>query len=117
MREIARRAGVSHAAPAHHFGDKAGIFTAIAFTLEHGGQSEVMFRPELYRADDPDLTEARDAAFQLLYETARAAVAADEAADVTGLVVAGWSVSHGFATLWLHGNLEDRLGTDRDAVF
>src|SRR4051794_27469541 len=30
MREIARRAGVSHAAPAHHFGDKAGIFTAIA---------------------------------------------------------------------------------------
>src|SRR5438093_9265114 len=25
MREIARRAGVSHAAPAHHFGDKAGI--------------------------------------------------------------------------------------------
>ena len=30
MREIARRAGVSHAAPAHHFGDKRGIFTAIA---------------------------------------------------------------------------------------
>src|SRR5438128_12279628 len=30
MREIARRAGVSHAAPAHHFGDKTGIFTAIA---------------------------------------------------------------------------------------
>ena len=33
MREIARRAGVSHAAPAHHFGDKTGIFTAIAMTL------------------------------------------------------------------------------------
>ena len=30
MREIARRAGVSHAAPAHHFCDKRGIFTAIA---------------------------------------------------------------------------------------
>ena len=30
MREIARRAGVSHGAPAHHFQDKAGIFTAIA---------------------------------------------------------------------------------------
>ena len=30
LREIARRAGVSHGAPAHHFGDKAGVFTAIA---------------------------------------------------------------------------------------
>ena len=24
LRDLARRAGVSHAAPAHHFGDKAG---------------------------------------------------------------------------------------------
>lgn len=30
LREIARRAGVSHAAPAHHFGDKAGVLTALA---------------------------------------------------------------------------------------
>ncbi|MFC7329637.1 TetR/AcrR family transcriptional regulator [Marinactinospora rubrisoli] len=30
LRELARRAGVSHAAPAHHFTDKAGLFTAIA---------------------------------------------------------------------------------------
>ena len=30
LREVARRAGVSHAAPAHHFGDKAGLLTAIA---------------------------------------------------------------------------------------
>ncbi len=30
MRGVARRAGVSHAAPAHHFGDKAGLFTAVA---------------------------------------------------------------------------------------
>jgi AcrR family transcriptional regulator len=28
LRECARRAGVSHAAPAHHFGDVAGLFTA-----------------------------------------------------------------------------------------
>lgn len=36
LREVARRAGVSHAAPAHHFRDKAGVLTAIAaegFTL------------------------------------------------------------------------------------
>ena len=30
LREVARRAGVSHAAPAHHFGDKAGLLTAYA---------------------------------------------------------------------------------------
>lgn len=30
LREVARIAGVSHGAPAHHFGDKKGLFTAIA---------------------------------------------------------------------------------------
>ena len=30
LRAVARRAGVSHGAPAHHFGDKAGLLTALA---------------------------------------------------------------------------------------
>lgn len=30
MREVARRANVSHQAPYHHFGDRSGIFAAIA---------------------------------------------------------------------------------------
>lgn len=30
MRESARRAGVSHGAPAHHFGDKTGLLTQVA---------------------------------------------------------------------------------------
>ncbi len=30
LREAARRAGVSHSAPAHHFGDKKGMLTAFA---------------------------------------------------------------------------------------
>ena len=30
LREAARRAGVSHGAPAHHFGDKTGLLTALA---------------------------------------------------------------------------------------
>jgi AcrR family transcriptional regulator len=30
LRDIARRAGVSHGAPAHHFGTKAGLLTAFA---------------------------------------------------------------------------------------
>jgi AcrR family transcriptional regulator len=30
LRDVARRAGVSHSAPAHHFGSKAGLLTAFA---------------------------------------------------------------------------------------
>ena len=30
LREVARRAGVSHAAPAHHFGDSQGLLTSVA---------------------------------------------------------------------------------------
>lgn len=30
LREVARRAGVSHAAPAHHFGDAQGMLTSVA---------------------------------------------------------------------------------------
>lgn len=30
LREVARRAGVSHAAPAHHFGDSTGLLTSVA---------------------------------------------------------------------------------------
>jgi AcrR family transcriptional regulator len=84
LRDLARRARVSHAAPAHHFGDKAGLLTAVAadgfrrlaatlretyeatgsflelgvayvrFAVTHRAHFEVMFRPEPYRSDDPE---------------------------------------------------------------
>ena len=96
LRDLARRTGVSHAAPAHHFGDKAGLLTAVAadgfrrlaatlrevyeatgsflevgvayvgFAVNHRAHFEVMFRPELYRTDDPELVRARGAARALL---------------------------------------------------
>lgn len=146
MREIARRAGVSHAAPAHHFGDKAGIFTAIAtdgfrmtaeaigpaatgpfgfltggaayvtFALGHRGHFEVMYRPSLYRADDPDLVAARAAAFAMLDDSAAALAAEWGIEDVAGLTVTGWSLCHGLATLLLAGNLTDRVPPDPDAL-
>jgi AcrR family transcriptional regulator len=87
LRDLARRAGVSHAAPAHHFGDKAGLLTAVAaqgfglladalhaardggfldagiayvrFATTHRAHFEVMFQPALYRADDPEVVAAR----------------------------------------------------------
>ena len=39
LREVARRAGVSHTAPAHHFGDMKGLLTSVAeegFAALHG---------------------------------------------------------------------------------
>lgn len=151
MRRIARRAGVSHAALAYKFGDKAGIFTAVAtegfriaaemigatakgpdgfvhggqtyvqFALTHRGYFEVMFRPNLYRGSDPKLGAARAAAFEVLWGSARASLEAQRAEavseeDVQGLVLAGWSASHGFATLALTANLTDYLGTDTAAL-
>ncbi|WP_375490276.1 TetR/AcrR family transcriptional regulator [uncultured Jatrophihabitans sp.] len=135
MREIARRAGVSHAAPAHHFGDRAGIFTAIAtqgftlaaesiapaavgpygfldggaayvaFAVTHPGHFEVMFRPALYREDDAQLMAARDRAFTILFGSARELAHEHGHGDPDALVAAGWSLSHGLATLLLTGNI------------
>jgi AcrR family transcriptional regulator len=51
MREIARNAGVSHAAPYHHFGDKAGVIAALAadgFEL-----LEAALRSAVERAEGP----------------------------------------------------------------
>lgn len=142
MREIARRAGVTHAALAYRFGDKTGLFTAIAtegfrlaaatigpvatgpngfiqggiaytvFALTHPGHFDVMFRPDLHRADDPELIEARAAAFAVLYGGARTSLDAAPDEEVSGVVVTGWSLAHGFAALARTGNLRGRISDD-----
>lgn len=141
MREIAKRAGVSHAAPAHHFGDKAGIFTAIAtqgfqllyesgieaaagrpdalldtgiayitFALGHRAHFEVMFRPDLCHTEEPEYVAARDRSFDVLFSLVGRDLPPGHEALVVPTSVAAWSIAHGFATLWLDGNLEPRLG-------
>ncbi|MEV6489004.1 TetR/AcrR family transcriptional regulator [Actinoplanes sp. NPDC051633] len=143
LRDLARRAGVSHAAPAHHFGDKAGLLTALAvegysrlgealsqahsfldagvayvlFAVENRAHFEVMFRPELYHADDPALVEAQARSGAALY--AGAEQMPDAAADpglVRSTALAGWSIAHGFATLWLSGALPDMGTSVEDAA-
>ncbi|HZA81282.1 MAG TPA: TetR/AcrR family transcriptional regulator [Actinomycetes bacterium] len=144
LRDLARRAGVSHAAPAHHFGDKAGLLTAVAtdgfrrlaaslgetyratgsflevgvayvrFAVTHRAHFEVMFRPELYRTDDPALVQARDAARSMLYPPAADLAGAD--GDRLGAAVAAWSLVHGLATLWLDRNLPPQLGDDPEQI-
>lgn len=138
LRDLARRAGVSHAAPAHHFGDRAGLLTTLAadgyrllaealaaaggdfrevgvayvrFAVTHRAHFQVMFRPDLYRADDPELVEAQRRASAILYGGA-ASLRPD--ARATGL--AAWSLVHGFATLWNAGVLPDDVGDDVDTA-
>jgi AcrR family transcriptional regulator len=145
LRALARSAGVSHAAPAHHFGDKSGVFTAIAtegfellyetqvrtiegvqprqsllplavnyvlFALEHPSHYEVMWREDLYNRADPALTAARQRVFEVFYQSVEAGTGALEPQQFRGAVAAAWSIVHGFATLWLSGNLTEFLGSD-----
>ncbi|MEU2118713.1 TetR/AcrR family transcriptional regulator [Streptomyces sp. NPDC016459] len=136
LRDLARRAGVSHAAPAHHFKDRTGLLTALAtqgyglladalaaapdlrergvryvrFAVEHPAHFQVMFQPELLRTDDPDLLAAKERASAGL----RTGVAElRDVPDARAAGIAAWSLAHGFATLLLTHNVRDALG-DRD---
>jgi AcrR family transcriptional regulator len=52
LREVARRAGVSPAAPAHHFGDAAGLLTAVA-SLGFEGLTQVLEAGDARGGADP----------------------------------------------------------------
>src|SRR4051812_26394436 len=54
LREVARRAGVSPAAPAHHFGDAQGLLTAVA-TLAFEELTQVLRAGHARGGDDPQL--------------------------------------------------------------
>ncbi|MFI9814295.1 TetR/AcrR family transcriptional regulator [Saccharothrix variisporea] len=135
LRDLARRVGVSHAGPVHHFKDKAGLLTALAaegfallaarleetkaaggdfvevgtayvrFAVEHRAHFEVMFRPDLYHPDDPAVEAARSRAGAVLAD------GVTDQPDPELASAAAWSIVHGFATLWNTGVLE-RPGDD-----
>ncbi|MCX5558287.1 TetR/AcrR family transcriptional regulator [Streptomyces sp. NBC_00038] len=136
LRDLARRAGVSHAAPAHHFKDRTGLLTAIAaegyellaatlaqapdlkdagvhyvrFAREHPAHFQVMFTPELLRANDLELTTARTLAGERLRTAVSTAPPGGRGTDPRLAGVAAWSLAHGFATLLLSHNLDDPVG-------
>ena len=134
LRDLARRAGVSHAAPAHHFGDRRGLFTALAtqgfellavdlegsvaqrafdrtavayvrFAVARPGHFAVMFRSDLLDPTAPSLARARERAADVL-RTGLAGLDQDRLLiSADDARRAAWAMVHGVATLWLAGAL------------
>ena len=154
LREVAREAGVSHAAPAHHFGDKSGLLTAVAiegyqllretlvasqtpkgrspeqrlldagyayiqFALTHTAHFEVMFRPALTNSETAEYLAISQAAKDVLETCIRNFLLQQSPGvqlpeqQIQATVIALWSQVHGFANLWLAGNLGDITDTVR----
>jgi AcrR family transcriptional regulator len=154
LREVARRAGVSPAAPAHHFGDAAGLLTAVAtlgfdelarallagdargrtprarlreqgveyvgFALRHPGRFRLMFRTGELRPDAA-LESSGRAAFLVLEGGVHRAfgVPADGAlpAQAAAVVLALWSMVHGYAHLAIAGSFGPVSGGQEMAAF
>ncbi len=136
LRDVARRAGVSHAAPTHHFKDKTGLLTALAaegwglladaladaaerdgrfselgvayvvFAVGHPAHFAVMRAPGLVRGDDPALAAARDRAAAAL-NTEHDGRTRDPTTALTG-----WALVHGLSALLLEGTVRPDPGTD-----
>jgi AcrR family transcriptional regulator len=135
LRDLARRAEVSHAAPAHHFKDKAGLLTAIAtegfdllatalaavpagtaHRLREMGVRYVEFalgHPAHFEVMfRPQLLHGDDPELVAAKERASRALRSGVEAlpdaggpDARRAGLAAWSLAHGFATLRLSGSL------------
>jgi AcrR family transcriptional regulator len=145
LRELARDAGVSHAAPAHHFTDRRGLFTVldtqgfqllaealivarpqfadaalayVRFAIEHPGHYQVMFNKSLLDNSDAELAAAEAAAGTELSRGVTTLRDRNARADPAGAQLAAWSLVHGFSTLWLNDavNAEVREADPMDTV-
>ncbi|MBX7432067.1 TetR/AcrR family transcriptional regulator [Mycobacterium sp. Y57] len=139
LRELARAAGVSHAAPAHHFVDRRGLFTALAaqgwrmlaaalaaarpefgdaalayvsFAVQNPGHYAVMFDRSLVDPGNAELVAAREAAGAELAAGVGTLDDRRAAEDPEAAGLAAWALVHGFAMLWLNGAID----TDGDPV-
>ncbi|MEI9993648.1 MAG: TetR/AcrR family transcriptional regulator [Rhizomicrobium sp.] len=149
LREAARRAGVSPAAPAHHFKDAKGLLAEVAlrgfrdfgealaaadakgggdpqarltgqgtayvtFALSNPARFQLMFLHGRYDFGYPGLQEAGARAFGVLEEAVRFAAGVKSGTpmppDGYGLLMAVWSIVHGFSHLALGGELDWAAG-------
>lgn len=135
LRELARRTGVSHAAPTHHFGDKTGLFTALAaegfrllhertspglahpdalvragigylgFAVGHPAHFTVMYQARLLNLSDPELIRESSVASDVLRDAVKRATGVKREPTLTEQTTAAWALVHGLSTLWISGNL------------
>ncbi len=144
LRETARRAGVSHAAPYRHYKDREALLAAVAaegfqrlegaisagprpgaeamglayvrFALAHPQRFRLMFGGVLGTHEHPELRESAARAFSRLVD-AFAALGGDRDARVAA--AAAWSLVHGLSQLLLEGHLgaaeRNREDTERFA--
>lgn len=136
LRSVAKRAGVSHAAPAHHFGDATGLLTALAafgfqefLATQHAFESRAAKTPrdQLIAAGlgYVGFARARPTLFKLMFGSQRtdygnaALKTAAEAAIVHLMaqvklvgsvhpqdVTAVWATAHGLADLIIAGRIK-----------
>jgi AcrR family transcriptional regulator len=140
LREAARRAGVSPAAPAHHFKDAKGLLTEVAllgfrefgaeleaadkaggadparrlqlqalayvnFALKQPARFQLMFRDDKHDNTNEEFKSVAARSYRILEGAIRAASNIPPDAELTprsyGLLLAVWSMVHGFSDLAL----------------
>jgi AcrR family transcriptional regulator len=126
LRELARRAGVSHNAPYRHFSDREALLAALAddgfrqladalaaaagramgeayvrFALEHPQLFRLMFGGHLRFSRHPGLAESASRTYEGLVAAFRAE---GSIADPQMAGAAAWSLVHGLAHLLLDGH-------------
>lgn len=126
LREVARRAGVSHNAPYRHFPDRDSLLAELAtegfrrlgaamagkrgremgeayvrFALDNPNLFRLMFGGQLQAGRHPGLRVAANATYEALVEAFRAQPGV---ADAGMAAAAAWSLVHGLAQLLLDGH-------------
>ena len=132
LRGLARRAGVSHSAPVHHFGTRKNLLTALAaegfaelgdalaphvhsvthmgnayvdWALGHPGHYAVMWQPRLIDEASREFTAARERAWSLLTEAVTTANGPQPPEDREAVSYAAFALVHGLADIWLSETL------------
>jgi len=135
LREVARRAGVSHNAPYRHFPDRDSLLAAVAaqgfsqlgqelgrhsgadggvayvrFALAHPQRFRLMFGGQVAYDRFPELRKQADAAYVGLERSF-----AQLGDDARFAAAATWSLVHGLAQLLLDGHFAQGRGEDTEA--
>lgn len=138
LRAVARAAGVSHAAPYHHFADKTALLAAIAGhgfdaldreIRTRGGETPAdrlqtaavtyvgfaVANPELFRLMFSSAVSPPDAHPELRAAASRAYGHITGAVGDETAAVASWSIVHGLAMLLLDAQIGEEIPTRAEA--